>query len=80
MRLTCVPELFVPIDGEDDQQVAQDVHHDGEDEEAAQSCGDPRRAVENGGGGVVVVGVRRGAVQLRPICDHCTGRANLTVP
>lgn len=61
--LTCVPELLVPIDGEDDQQVPQDVHHDGEDEKAAQSCGDPRRVAQ-----------RSGAVQVRPIYDHCNGQ------
>lgn len=71
MDLTCVPELLVAVHREDDQQVAQDVDHDGEDEEAAQSCGDPGRAVQDG-----VTGVRRRAVQVRPIYNHCTRSLN----
>lgn len=66
--LTCVPELLIAVHGEDDQQVAQDVDHDGENEEAAQSCGDPRRAAQDG-----IIKVQRGVVQVRTICDHCTG-------
>ena len=66
--LTCVPELLVPVHGEDDQQVPQDVHHDGEDEEAAQSCGDPGRAAEQR--------VWRGAVQVGPIYNHCSRSLN----
>lgn len=69
--LTCVPELLVPIHGEDDQEVAQDVNDDSEDEEAPQSCGNPRRAVQDG-----VTGVWRGAVQVRPIYNHCTQSLN----
>lgn len=69
--LTCVPELLVPIHGEDDQEVAQDVNDDGEDEEASQSCGDPRRAVQDG-----VTGFWRGAVQERPIYNHCIQSLN----
>ena len=30
---TCVPELLVAIHRHDDQQIAQDVHHDGKDED-----------------------------------------------
>lgn len=70
-RLTCVPELLVPIHGEDDQEVAQDVNNDGEDEEAPQSCGDPRRAIQDG-----VTGFWRGAVQVRPIYHHCIPSLN----
>lgn len=69
--LTCVPELLVPIHGEDDQEIAQDVNDDGEDEEASQSCGDPRRAVQDG-----VAGFWRGAVQERPIYNHCIQSLN----
>lgn len=51
---TCVPELLVPIHRQDDQQVAQDVHHDGEDEDAGQRGCQPRglrpRAVSAGPG------------------------------
>lgn len=75
LDLTCVPELLVAVHGEDDQQVAQDVHHDGEDEKAAQSCGDPRRAVQDG-----VTRVRRGAVQEGPIYNHCTRPLNFFLP
>lgn len=39
---TCVPQLLVPIHGQDDQQVAQDVHHDGEDEDEGERVGHPR--------------------------------------
>lgn len=41
---TCVPQLLVPIHGQDDQEVAQDVHHDGEDEDEGQRGGQPRGA------------------------------------
>lgn len=44
--LTCVPELLVPVHGENNQQVAKYVDHDGEDEHAPQSAGKPRRAAE----------------------------------
>ena len=40
--LTCVPQLLVPTHGQDDQEVAQDVHHDGEDEDEGQRGGQPR--------------------------------------
>lgn len=39
LLLTCVPELFVPIHGEDDQHISEDVHHDGEDQHAGQRSG-----------------------------------------
>lgn len=39
--LTRVPQLLVPADGEDHQQVAQDVHHDGEDEDGSQGGSHP---------------------------------------
>lgn len=70
--LTCVPELLVAIHGEDNQQVAQDVHHDGEDEKTAQSCGDPRRAAQRGVTGLC----RRRVVQVRLIYNHCTQLRN----
>lgn len=69
--LTCVPELLVAIHGEDHQEVTQDVNDDGEYEEAPQSCGNPRRAVQDG-----VTGVWRGAVQVGPIYNHCTQSLN----
>lgn len=65
--LTCVPELLVAIHGEDNQQVAQDVHHDGEDKKTAQSCGNPGRAAQRG-----VTGLCRRVVQVRLIYNHCT--------
>lgn len=34
--LTCVPELAVPEHGEDDQEVAHDVHRGGDDEHGGQ--------------------------------------------
>lgn len=34
--ITCIPELLVPEHGEDDQEVSEDVHHDGEDEHGGQ--------------------------------------------
>lgn len=40
---TCVPELLVAIHRQDDQQVAQDVHHDSKDEDEGQCRGQPRR-------------------------------------
>lgn len=40
---TCIPKLLVAIHRQDDQQVAQDVHHDGEDEDEGQCGGQPRR-------------------------------------
>lgn len=43
LRLTCVPEFFVPVHGQDDEDVAQDVHHDGEDQHAGQRSGHSRR-------------------------------------
>lgn len=44
VALTCVvPELAVPEHREDDQQVAQDVHHGGEDEHREQSGRHPGR-------------------------------------
>lgn len=72
-RLTCVPELLVAIHREDNQEVAQDVDDDSEDEEAAQSCGNPGRAVQDG-----VAGVWRGAVQVRPIYNHCIQSQNFS--
>lgn len=41
---TCVPELLVAIHRQDDQQIAQDVHHDGEDEDGGQCRRQPRRS------------------------------------
>lgn len=43
---TCVSELLIPVDGENNQQVAQDVHHDGEDEHTPQGAREPRRTAE----------------------------------
>lgn len=45
-RLTCVSELLIPVHGDNNQQVAQYVDHDGEDEHAPQSAGKPRRTAE----------------------------------
>lgn len=45
-KLTCVSELLVPVDGENNQQVAKYVDHDGEDENAPQSARKPRRTAE----------------------------------
>lgn len=42
-RLTCVPEFFVPVHGQYDEDVPQDVHHDGEDQHAGQRSGQSRR-------------------------------------
>lgn len=61
--LTGVPKFLVPVDGENHQQVAQNIHHDGEDEEAAERCGDPRRPVER----VLSSG---GAVHPTPVQKH----------
>lgn len=41
LPLTCIPELFVPIHGQDNQHVPEDVHHDGEDQHAGQRSGHP---------------------------------------
>lgn len=46
VSLTGVPKFLVPVDGENHQQVTQNIHHDGEDQEAAERHGDPRRSVE----------------------------------
>lgn len=50
---TCVPQLLVPIHGQDHQEVAHDVHHDGEDEDGGEGGGQPRgprpRAVSGAG-------------------------------
>lgn len=43
VSLTCVPEFFVPVHGQDDEDVSQDVHHDGEDQHAGQRSGQSRR-------------------------------------
>lgn len=43
LRLTCVPEFFVPVHGQDDEDVAQDVPHDGEYQHAGQRSGHSRR-------------------------------------
>lgn len=37
--LTCIPEFLVPVHGQDDEDVAQDVYHDGEDQHAGQRSG-----------------------------------------
>lgn len=65
--LTSVPQLLVPIDGQNHQQVAQDVHHDGEDEDGGQGGGHPGGPVQ----GERVL--RPGAVQLAPIAAHAAG-------
>ena len=72
VTLTCVPQLLVPINRENDQKVAQDINYDSEYEEAAQSCSDPRWAIQ-----CVAIGVLR-AVQIRPIYNHCIYYAELT--
>lgn len=61
--LTGVPKFLVPVDGENHQQVAQNIHYDGEDEEAAKRCGDPRRSTER-------VRSSGGAVHLTPVQKH----------
>lgn len=61
--LTGVPKFLVPVDGENHQQVAQNIHHDGENEEAAECRGDPGRSVER----VLSSG---GAVHLTPVQKH----------
>nr|XP_047934264.1 translation initiation factor IF-2-like [Anser cygnoides] len=67
-RLTCVPQLLVAVHGEDDQQVPQQVHHDGEDEDGGQGGGDPGRAAR----GVLGRRVPRqdGAVQDGAVRSH----------
>lgn len=41
---TWVPELLVAVHRQDDQQVAQNVHHDGKDEDEGQCRGQPGRS------------------------------------
>lgn len=67
-RITCVPQLLVAVHGEDDQQVPQQVHHDGEDEDGGQGGGDPGRAAR----GVLGRRVPRqdGAVQDGAVRSH----------
>lgn len=64
--LTCVSELLIPAHGENHQQVAKDVDHDGEDEHAPQSAGEPRRAAE----GELVRGQRGNVRSCAAICVH----------
>lgn len=45
LLLTCIPELFVPVHGQDDEDITQYVYHDGEDQHAGQRCGHSSRAV-----------------------------------
>ena len=42
LSLTWIPQLFVPVHGQDDEDVAQDVYHDGEDQHAGQRSGHSR--------------------------------------
>lgn len=39
LSLTCIPEFFIPVHGQDDEDIAQDVHDDGEDQHAGQRSG-----------------------------------------
>lgn len=41
LRLTRVPQFAVPKDWDDHQQIPQNVHHRGEDQDAGQDCYDP---------------------------------------
>lgn len=69
--LTRVPQLLVAVDGEDDQEVAQQVHHDGKDEDGGQGVGHPGRAAR----GVLGRRVPRedGTVQIAPVHSHPAG-------
>lgn len=42
LSLTCIPEFLVPVHGQDDEDIAQDVYHDGEDQHAGQRSGQSR--------------------------------------
>lgn len=59
--LTCIPEFFVPIHGQDDEDIAQDVYNDGEDQHAGQRSGH-----STGGSTKSVVAVINGQT-VRPV-------------
>lgn len=61
LSLTCVPELFVPVHGQDDEDIAQDVYHDGEDQHAGQRSGH-----SSGGGAQSAVALIPGQT-VRPV-------------
>lgn len=66
--LTRVSQLLVAVHGEDDQEVAQQVHRDGEDEDGGQSGGHPGLAARGALGRRVPR--EDGAVQLALVHSH----------
>lgn len=66
--LTCIPKLFIPVHGQDDENVAQDVDHDRKDQHAGQRSGQSGRGAQSGA--ALVPGQTSWAVQLPSLETH----------